>query len=162
MVESLFVAVLGSDDQLTKTITLGPTVVTLLMTLCSKTTLLGWTWPANSPDLNQIENIWDENGRRTYHINPPQTLNDLRNRLNQEWQNISQATIRCCIGSMRKRSQACINSSLLNSDFDIPLKVVKFNFDLSVLQRRCLKWILKFSKNEIKQLKEHIYLFIFV
>ena len=46
----------------------------------------------------------------------------------------------------------------MNSDFDIPLKVVKFNFDLSVLQRRCLKWILKFSKNEIKQLKEHIYL----
>jgi len=100
-------------------------------------------WPANSPDLNPIEHIWDELGRRTYRNNPPQTLNDLRYRLVQEWQNIPQATIRCCIGSMRRRCQACINSrgihTAYNSDIDIPLKVVKFNLDPSVLQRRCLK-----------------------
>ena len=68
-------------------------------------------WPANSPDLNPIENLWDELGRRTYCDNPPQTIHQLRHRLAQEWQNIPQAyTIRCCVGPMRKRCQECLNA----------------------------------------------------
>ena len=64
-------------------------------------------WPANSPDLNPIEK-WDELGRRTYRANPPQTIPQLRHRLAQVWQNIPQATIRRCVGSMRKRCQECV------------------------------------------------------
>ena len=67
-------------------------------------------WPANLPDLNPIENLWDELGRRTYRDNPPQTIPQLRHRLAQEWQNIPQATIRRCVGSMRKRCQECVNT----------------------------------------------------
>ena len=67
-------------------------------------------WPANSPDLNPIENMRDELGRRTYRDNPPQTIPQLRHRLAQEWQNIPQATIRRCVGSMRKRYQECVNA----------------------------------------------------
>ena len=67
-------------------------------------------WPANLPDLNPIENLWDELGRRTYRDNPPQTIPKLRHRLAQEWQNIPQATIRRCVGSMRKRCQECVNT----------------------------------------------------
>ena len=57
-------------------------------------------WPANSPDLNPIENYWYELDRRTYRDNPPQTISQFRHRLAQEWQNIPQATISRCVGSM--------------------------------------------------------------
>jgi hypothetical protein len=48
-------------------------------------------------------------GRRTYPVNPPQTLN----RLTQEWQNIPQATIIRCIGSMRTLCQAWMSGRLI-------------------------------------------------
>ena len=67
-------------------------------------------WQANSPDLNPIENLWDELGRRTYRGNPPQTIPQLRHGLAQEWQNITEATIRRCVGSMQKRCQECVNA----------------------------------------------------
>ena len=60
---------------------------------------------ANSPDLNCMEYLWDELGRRTYRDIP-----QLRQCLAQEWQTIPQATIRCCVGSMRKRCQECVNA----------------------------------------------------
>ena len=37
-------------------------------------------WPANLPDLNPIENFWDELGRSTVSDNPPQTIPQLRHR----------------------------------------------------------------------------------
>ena len=52
--------------------------------------------------------MWDELGRRVYRNNPPQTFQELRNRLMLEWQNMLQAVIRQCVDSMRKRCQACI------------------------------------------------------
>ena len=67
-------------------------------------------WPANSPDLNPIENLWDKLGRRTYRDNPPQTIPHLRHRLAQEWQNIPQAIIRHCVGNMGKRCQERVNA----------------------------------------------------
>ena len=68
-------------------------------------------WPALSPDLNPIEHLWDKLGRRVRNgLNPPETLDELRRALIQEWNNIPQAFIRILIGSMRRRCQAVINT----------------------------------------------------
>ena len=68
-------------------------------------------WPALSPDLNLVKHLRDEHGRRVRNgLNPPETLDELRRVLVQEWNNIPQAIIRNLIGSMRRRCQAVINA----------------------------------------------------
>uniref|UniRef100_A0A3Q3KU73 Tc1-like transposase DDE domain-containing protein n=1 Tax=Mastacembelus armatus TaxID=205130 RepID=A0A3Q3KU73_9TELE len=68
-------------------------------------------WPALSPDLNPIENLWDQLSRRVEGCNPaPQNLNDLRAALQEEWNTMPQQTISVTIvNSMRRRCQAVIN-----------------------------------------------------
>jgi hypothetical protein len=68
-------------------------------------------WPALSPDLSPFEHLWNELGRRVRNgLNPPETLDELRRVLIQEWNNIPLAVIRNLIGSMRRRCQAVINA----------------------------------------------------
>ena len=59
-------------------------------------------WPANSPDLNPMEHIGDEMGRRVYI----QTLVQLRQRLIQEWNNIhkkqSEDVFRACVSIFKR------------------------------------------------------------
>jgi hypothetical protein len=52
------------------------------------------SWPALSPDLSPIEHLWDELGRRVRHRqNPPETLQELRDALVHEWNNIHKCSI---------------------------------------------------------------------
>lgn len=66
-------------------------------------------WPAWSPDMNPIEHAWDELGRRVRsRVSLPQTLNDLKTALREEWENIGDDVIRNLILSMPRRIQALL------------------------------------------------------
>jgi acyl carrier protein phosphodiesterase len=74
--------------------------------------ILTLPWPALSPDSKLIKHLWDELGRRVRNgLNPPETLDEIRRALIQEWNNIPQTFIRKLIDSMRRRCQAVIHAS---------------------------------------------------
>jgi hypothetical protein len=66
-------------------------------------------WPALSPpDLNPIELLWDELGRRVRRrVDPPESIDKLQRALIDEWNNIPQAFVMRLIGSMRRRCLSC-------------------------------------------------------
>ena len=64
-------------------------------------------WPAYSPDMSPIEHLWDVLDRRVRDRVPvPGNVQQLRVALQQEWNNIPQATIDNLINSMRRRCVA--------------------------------------------------------
>ena len=68
-------------------------------------------WPAVSPDLNPIEHIWDELGRRVRANHQINNVNDLIQALQVEWQALPNALIRRYINSMRNRILECIRKN---------------------------------------------------
>ena len=61
-------------------------------------------WPAYSPDLNPIEELWDYPKRRIRnHLNPPRTLADLQQAVMAEWGTLRLQFINRYIQSMRQR-----------------------------------------------------------
>ena len=65
-------------------------------------------WPANSPDLNPIEQVWDELGHRVRRNHAIQTVNDLAAALQAEWANLPTPFIQRYVNSMRRRTTVCI------------------------------------------------------
>ena len=69
-------------------------------------------WPAVSPDLSPIEHAWDEMERRLRQLpNQPVTLAELSHALVRIWNSIPQAFFTNLVGSMRRRSNACITAN---------------------------------------------------
>ena len=88
------------------------------------TNLLQWNsinimnWPAKSPDMSPVENLWDELGRRVYQRRPPPaTVLQLCRAIEDEWNNMPQLTVMTLFESMRHRCVACINTNDSNTKY---------------------------------------------
>jgi transposase len=69
------------------------------------------SWPAQSPDLNPIEHLWEHLKRqlRQYET-PPKGVHELWDRVSEEWNAISPETCQNLIESMPRRIQAVIKA----------------------------------------------------
>ena len=68
-------------------------------------------WSSKSPDLNPIEHLWDNLDTRVRkRQHPPGNVNELRDALLEEWNNIPQAQINNLTHSMRRHCQAISNA----------------------------------------------------
>ncbi|GFX94675.1 transposable element Tcb1 transposase [Trichonephila clavipes] len=66
-------------------------------------------WPARSPDLNLIENVWDALGRQVAGRNyPPTNKNTLIRALTEEWDKLPQQLLHNVVQSMLRRVECCI------------------------------------------------------
>ena len=75
-------------------------------------TIVRMDWPAQSPDLNPIEHVWDML-QHAVSARPvqPRTLQELKDALGAEWRLIPQNRIRTLITSMCRRCRAVIDAS---------------------------------------------------
>ncbi|GFY32473.1 transposable element Tcb2 transposase [Trichonephila clavipes] len=66
-------------------------------------------WPVRSPDLNPIENMWDDLGRQVAGRNyPPTNKNTLIRALTEEWDKLPQQLLDNVVQSMVRRVECCI------------------------------------------------------
>jgi len=66
-------------------------------------------FPAYSPDLNPIENLWNDLARRV-EARPASTVEELQDAIAEEWERTSPAYLRKLARSMPKRCQAVIDA----------------------------------------------------
>ena len=67
------------------------------------------SWPATIPDLSQIEYVWDMTKRElTLSPDPATTIAELRQRVKDAWDNLSQDDIRQLYDRLRAIIHACV------------------------------------------------------
>jgi hypothetical protein len=67
-------------------------------------------WPANSPDLNPIENLWSSCKRKLNEKESPSSMKELWRRFEDVWSNISHEECKVLVESMPARMKAVINA----------------------------------------------------
>ena len=68
-------------------------------------------WPANSPDLNPVENLWSIMDSEVYKDPSRKNMDHLKRRLRQAWKNIKTSTLRDLSHSMPRRLQNVIKKN---------------------------------------------------
>lgn len=85
---------------------------TAFLTMCHLNRKLGpgnvMKWPANSPDLNPIENLWGII-KRKLQSTEFDNVAEWRQAINEEWERISDQTLESLINSMKNRVQQCLD-----------------------------------------------------
>ena len=67
-------------------------------------------WPPNSPDLNPLDyGIWGILEAEVYR-NPPKSLEALKRRIQQTWDQLQITIVNNCIDSFKKRLRKCIDA----------------------------------------------------
>ena len=70
------------------------------------------SWPAQSPDLNSIEHLWEHLKQQLWkHSDPPKGAHELWDRLVDEWNGISPEVCQNLIESMPRHIQAVIKAN---------------------------------------------------
>ena len=77
-------------------------------------------WPAQSPDLNPIENLWTILKQKV-HNSKPSSLDVLWETLNGFWDNIEESTIESLVASMPKRVKAVIAAKGGATRYNLPV-----------------------------------------
>ena len=65
-------------------------------------------WPANSPDLSPIENLWGIVERRVQAAGC-KTFAEFKATLKKEWNQVSKGLCKNLMGSMKRRLEECIS-----------------------------------------------------
>lgn len=73
-------------------------------------------YPANSPDLNIIENVWSVLANNV-DARDPKNLHQLKQYIIEEWDNIPMEQIQTLVGSMRRRLKAVIKAKGQHTDY---------------------------------------------
>ncbi|GFT80021.1 DDE_3 domain-containing protein [Trichonephila clavipes] len=78
-------------------------------------------WPARSPDLNPIENVWDALGRQVAGRNYPLTnKNTLIRALTEEWDKLPQQLLDNVVQSKKELIEWCMKEGLIASSYECP------------------------------------------
>jgi len=69
-------------------------------------------WPPNSPDLNPLDyHVWGAKLQAFHKLqSKPKTTPELKNALQQIWDDLPQTTINKAINDFRKRLNACVSA----------------------------------------------------
>ncbi|GBB92312.1 hypothetical protein RclHR1_00020015 [Rhizophagus clarus] len=73
--------------------------------------IIDFPWPAQSPDLNPIEHLWDVLERRVREHKPhPKNIEELMVILEEEWNKIEPEILTNLVESLPRRVQAVLDS----------------------------------------------------